>query len=99
MERAFENNLLLEKIVVSELIEEIDKYAFAGCTSLKSVTIGADVEVIKVYALQNCENLESAVFKTSSGWRANEKFLDNLADDKKAAEYLRDVYVKYLWSR
>ncbi len=50
-------------------------------------------------AAQQHSYLESAVFKTSSGWRANGKFLDNLADDKKAAEYLRDVYVKYLWSR
>lgn len=50
------------EITLPETLREIDGYAFAGCSELKSITIPARVEDIGKYAFQNCKSLSSIKF-------------------------------------
>lgn len=50
------------EITLPETLREIDGYAFAGCSELKSIIIPARVEDIGKYAFQNCKSLSSIKF-------------------------------------
>ena len=57
-EYAFSNQLLLEKITLSEGIEEIAPFAFDGSGFLEELSIPQSVSQIGEYAFMNCSRLQ-----------------------------------------
>ena len=57
--KAFQYCTLLESVIMSDTIKEIDSAAFEYCDALKSVTIPDSVTKIGSYAFNYCEKLES----------------------------------------
>ncbi len=57
----FQNNDVIERIILPNSIRYIGTYAFADCNSLSSIEIGYDSELEEIgsYAFQNCNSLES----------------------------------------
>lgn len=58
-DRAFYSKSAITDITISSNIKTIGKYAFTGCSNLKSVTFEGDVESIGDYAFQSCSSLTS----------------------------------------
>ena len=57
---AFKNNKKLKKVTIGRNVEEIEKGAFSGCTSLTKVTVSAEkLESIGDNAFANCYKLTS----------------------------------------
>ncbi|MBQ7355312.1 MAG: InlB B-repeat-containing protein, partial [Clostridia bacterium] len=93
-------------------VTAIGEGAFAGCNTLKSVTIPASVTHISARAFESCTALESAIFENPNGWRvskaegiallsasAEENDTLLLDDPSVAAGYLTETYVEYDWYR
>ena len=51
--------------IISEGTTEIGEWAFANCTSLKSITIPESVTKIKEYAFRDCTSLETIIIPES----------------------------------
>lgn len=64
-DRAFNNNELINKVVISDNVQEISQFAFYGCKNLKTVEIGNGVEHIGSTAFGECSALESITLGTS----------------------------------
>ncbi|MBR5121688.1 MAG: leucine-rich repeat domain-containing protein [Oscillospiraceae bacterium] len=58
---AFEENALIEEVVIPDSVEMILNYAFHNCTSLKSVKFGKNVEDIFIGAFLGCVSLEEVI--------------------------------------
>lgn len=56
---AFENNIVVEKIILPDSVKQIDAYAFWGCENLKTVTLGKGLSEIGDFAFTNCDGLET----------------------------------------
>ena len=57
-EFAFSDCVCLEKIVFSNGLEEIGRYAFDGCDSIKKIDLPETVKIISEFAFAHCESLE-----------------------------------------
>ena len=57
--QAFNNNKILESVVIPESIEKIDDYAFGGCSALTSISPLRGVVTIGSHAFDGCSNLSS----------------------------------------
>lgn len=62
---AFENNTIIESVVIPNTVTDIGDDAFYGCISLKKVYIPNGVEYVHMGAFQNCPSLESITFPES----------------------------------
>lgn len=62
---AFENNTIIESVVIPNTVIDIGDDAFYGCISLKKVYIPNGVEYVHMGAFQNCPSLESVTFPES----------------------------------
>ena len=92
----------LKNIIIFDNVRKIDMGAFYKCSSLESVSIGKGVESIGYQAFHYCGSLTSVTFKNPDGWMAGGVMLISaaeLSDPATAAEYLRDKYCDYIWSR
>ena len=91
----------LKNIIISDNVRKIDMGAFYKCSSLESVSIGKGVESIGYQAFAGCGSLTSVTFKNHDGWMAGGSAFSaaELSDPATAAEYLRDKYCDYIWSR
>lgn len=58
-ESAFENNIVVEKIILPNSVKQIKAYAFWGCENLKTVTLGKGLSEIGDFAFTNCGGLQS----------------------------------------
>lgn len=58
-ESAFENNTVVEKIVLPNSVTQINAYAFWGCENLKTVTLGSGLTSVGDFAFINCSGLET----------------------------------------
>jgi hypothetical protein len=63
--RLYVNGELLTHLEVPDTVTEISAFAFAGCTSLRSVTLGARVTRIGASAFRECEGLISFTYHTA----------------------------------
>lgn len=54
---AFENLRFITEVILPPSVKTIDKYAFSGCVSLKSINIPDDAFFIGEHAFEYCENL------------------------------------------
>ena len=63
----------METLVIPKIITEINPYAFAGCTSIKTVVIHVNVEKIGSYAFDGCKNLtiKCEAKEQPSAWDVN----------------------------
>lgn len=80
-----------------ENVEEIWDYAFAGNSTLQSITLSSTIDYIQIYAFQNCSALETVQFsKTGEG---RELIIDEGAF--RFCSKLRSVtfspYIKKVW--
>ena len=92
----------LTSIIIPDGVESIGNEVFSYCSSLESVSIGKGVESIGYQAFHYCGSLASVTFKNPDGWMAGGVMLlsaAELSDPATAAEYLRDKYCDYIWSR
>lgn len=91
----------LREIILPASITSIGERAFYGCSSLAEITIPAGVTSIGSYAFNGCSALTSATFENTSGWKTTNASISsyNLADKSTAATYLKDKYLKYVWTR
>lgn len=91
----------LKSVVIGNKLTVIDEYTFKNCISLSSVIIGDGVKTINPYAFEGCISLKSVLFKNASDWTVDGAKVPqkNLADSKKAAEYLTTTYVSATWKR
>lgn len=58
-EYAFRNNEYLQQVTMGNDVTYLGKYAFSGCTGLKSVTLSAGLTEIPERAFEKCESLLS----------------------------------------
>ena len=91
----------LTSIIIPDGVESIGNEVFSYCSSLESVSIGKGVESIGYQAFHYCGSLASVTFKNPDGWMAGGSAFSaaELSDPATAAEYLRDTYCDYIWSR
>ena len=91
----------LTSIIIPDGVESIGNEVFSYCSSLESVSIGKGVESIGYQAFHYCGSLASVTFKNPDGWMANGSAFSaaELSNPATAAEYLRDKYCDYIWSR
>ena len=59
------NNQLVADVVVSDKVEKISDYAFAGCTNLSSAVIPNSIEEIGKYAFARCGNMTSVLLSNN----------------------------------
>lgn len=57
-EGAFEDNVNIELVVLSNSVERIDPYAFWGCTNLDTVVLGKGLSAVGDYAFAGCTGLK-----------------------------------------
>lgn len=62
------NRSEIEKIVLPASVTTIGKYAFHGCTGLKSVNIPASVTTIDASAFEGCDGLEAVHITDLAAW-------------------------------
>ena len=62
---AFQQNLVVEALVLGANIEVVENSAFASCTGLKVVVIPHRVTEIQKYAFENCTNLKHVFYMGS----------------------------------
>ena len=88
----------LEEVTVTE--GDLMGGLFLNRKSLKTVTL-EDVSAIGLGAFRGCEALESVYFAETEGWTADGVPLSEeaLADNMKAAKYLRGTYADCVWER
>lgn len=99
--RAFFGCKRLTSIVLPEGVKSIADGAFYG-SGLTSIVIPDGVESMGYQAFHYCGSLTSVTFKNPDGWMAGGVMLlsaAELSDPSTAAEYLRDKYCDYIWSR
>ena len=99
---AFSGCNSLININIPDSVIYIGAYAFSGCSKLTSLTIPESLTCIGPYAFDGCHGLASVTFKNPDGWMAGGVMLISaaeLSDPATAAEYLRDKYCDYIWSR
>ena len=65
-EGAFAGNSTVEKIILPDTIEHIDKLAFRGCSSLASITIPEGVTSIGDQAFYDCKSLQSVTIEATT---------------------------------
>ncbi|MHC1773554.1 MAG: leucine-rich repeat domain-containing protein [Flexilinea sp.] len=58
---AFENNTVIEEVILAEWTKGILTNAFRGCSSLKTIKFGEWVSAIGLRAFENCTSLETIV--------------------------------------
>ena len=58
-------NSAIESVTIPKSVNEIQKYAFAGCQNLKEVTIPEGVSIIGANAFWNCKNLTKISLPTT----------------------------------
>ena len=58
-DRAFEQSLSLEEVILPDGITTIGSYAFAGCRSLTSIPLPSSLSVIRDCTFQGCTSLRS----------------------------------------
>lgn len=100
---AFDFCTALSDLALPEGLQVIEEGAFARCKSLKIVSIPASVRTIFPYAFEGCA-LKKAAFARANGWRLYNRTTSdltvdgqNLADESKAAYYLKEYYCDYYW--
>ena len=91
----------LININIPDSVIYIGTYAFFGCSKLTSLTIPESLTCIGPGAFDGCHGLTSVTFKNPDGWMANGSAFSaaELSNPATAAEYLRDKYCDYIWSR
>ena len=57
-EGAFEDNVNIELVVLSNSVKRIEPYAFWGCTNLDTVVLGRGLTAVGDYAFAGCTGLE-----------------------------------------
>lgn len=57
-EGAFEDNVNIELVVLSNSVKRIDPYAFWGCTNLDTVVLGRGLSAVGDYSFAGCTGLE-----------------------------------------
>ncbi len=57
-ESAFENNTVLERVVLPKSVEKIEPYAFWGCDNLATVTLGKGLTAVGDFAFTGCKGLK-----------------------------------------
>ena len=65
------NRADITKIVISEGVTSVGKYAFYSCSNATSVEIASTVTSIGQYAFQNCSKLATVKFGTSTTYKCN----------------------------
>ena len=101
---AFSGCAQLEKVIIGNGIETIGEYAFYSCGNLKEVIIGEGVKKIEAGAFEDTA-LESVDFLDRTGWTVrNEDGIEELpsttlSEFHKAANWLCDTYVEYVWEK
>lgn len=92
----------LTSVTIPNSVTSIGNNAFENC-SLKSVTIPSNVVRIGSSAFRNNSLTigSGAVFEVTAGWTAGTTALaeSDLADPKKAANYLQNTYMGSVWTR
>lgn len=61
-ERAFNDQKVIQSVVLSPSVKTIDKYGFADCNALTSITFGDNIEKLEFGAFYNCTALKSVSF-------------------------------------
>ena len=66
----FRDCVNLESVVFEEgiQIKYLGEWTFAGCKSLKSITIPASVEKVVHYTFEDCTSLKTVTFEENSNW-------------------------------
>jgi len=59
------NNQLVTELIIPDSIDNIESYAFYGCTSLTSIVLSSSVTSIGNYAFEDCTSLTSIVIPDS----------------------------------
>ena len=62
---AFNYDLRIKEVIISDGITNIPSYCFNQCENLKKVTMGDDIETIENYAFRQCYNLANVDFSDS----------------------------------
>ncbi len=96
---AFHNCPKLPNIVLPDHLFSIGSYAFYDCASLQRIVIPSTVVRIGERAFEGCSALVEVIFCKKTNWTADETALNEteLADCKKAADYLTDIYYTKIW--
>ena len=58
-DRAFKNKDRVKKVIISDNVEEIDRYAFQRCSNLENVICGKNVKKVGVGAFEYCDKLKN----------------------------------------
>ncbi len=90
-------NTSVSSFVIHNDTKHIYNSSFAGCNSLKNITIPASVKRIGKGAFEGCDSLASAIFERCSGWKIVKTETNwsaslsesEFTDTKKMAMYLR----------
>lgn len=100
----FENCRSLQSVTIPDSVVSLMS-AFNDCIRLKEVTLGRGLTSIGSGVFKGCESLESVSFANPDGWECTSAFgestvpLDGLRDAEIAADYLKNTYLTYSWSR
>ena len=62
------NDQMVENLVVPNGMEEIKKYAFEGCKSLKTIKVPQSLQSIQTGTFSNCTNLENVDVESMEAW-------------------------------
>ncbi|MBE6746353.1 MAG: VWA domain-containing protein [Ruminococcaceae bacterium] len=71
---AFNYDLRIKEVIISDGITNISDYCFNQCSNLVKVTMGDDVETIGKYAFYNCDGLTDIIFSDSITTVGSEAF-------------------------
>ena len=62
---AFQQNTVIETVIIPKTVFNVGSGAFYGCTSLKAISLAEGVETINAAAFQGCSSLESVNFPST----------------------------------
>ena len=79
-------------------LQSVGKQAFWNCNDLTEITIPSTVTSIGCLAFSGCSSLQKVTFENPDGWKANDTDL-TLTDTAQNAQYLRETYKSYIWTR